>query len=160
MNRLQLSAILAGLTVCVSGCGGSSSSPAPVYAVSGKVTFKNAPVVGADVTFFNAEKNRSAFGRTDSNGEYRLTTFSSNDGAVDGKAAVSILKFVDTAPTVPEPDIESEAYVPPGYGKKKPAADARPKMEIPDRYASQTTSGLIAVVAPDGTNTINFELTD
>lgn len=141
----------------VAGCGGSGGEPPePVYKVSGVVMFKGNPVVGADITFMNTEKNRSAFGKTDDQGEYRLTTFSSNDGAVEGKSVVTISKFVSAAPPEPVADIESEAYVPPGYGPE-PEDPNDTKSDIPQKYASQETSGLVAVVGT-GENRIDFDL--
>ena len=145
------------ICVCIVGCGGEAQAPpAAVYAVSGTVTFKGQPLVGADVTFINAEKSRSAFGRTNQDGEYRLTTFSSNDGAVDGKSAVTIAKFISSAPAAVTPETESEDYQPPGFGEEEPEVEL--KSDIPAQYADQATSGLIAVVNAEGVNQIDFNL--
>jgi hypothetical protein len=141
----------------VAGCGGTTAGGSdPVFPVSGVITFNNQPVVGADVTFFNADKDRSAFGRTNDKGEYKLTTFIVNDGAVEGKSAVTIVKYAATVPTTPEADVESEAYELPEVAEAK--APPKPKSEIPARYGDQATSGLIAIVNPEGVNTIDFKL--
>ena len=145
--------------ILVAGCGGGTSAPpAPVFPVSGVVTYKGKPLSGADITFTSDTANRSAFGRTDDEGRYRLTTFSSNDGAVEGKQSVIIAKYAATAPAVPEPAVESEEYIPPGYGPEEKKEETKP--EIPEKYGSPETSGLIAVVNAPGPNEINFELTD
>src|SRR5690606_32888601 len=83
-----------GLAVLALGCGGGEvEPPAPVFPVSGKVTYKGQPVAGADITFHHESGDRSAFGRTNDEGEYKLTTFSSNDGAIEGRHGVTIIKF-------------------------------------------------------------------
>ncbi|MCA9083103.1 MAG: carboxypeptidase regulatory-like domain-containing protein [Planctomycetaceae bacterium] len=141
------------------GCGNSADAPPePVFPVSGKVTLNGEPVVGADVVFINTEKKRSAFGRTDNAGEYRLTTFSSNDGAVEGKAVVTVTKYVAAAPEAPQPDIESEDYEPPGFGGAEEEVVEAPKSEVPEKYSSDQTSGLVAVVSANGENRVDFDL--
>ncbi|MCA9049309.1 MAG: carboxypeptidase regulatory-like domain-containing protein [Planctomycetaceae bacterium] len=143
----------------LAGCGGGGAAPpAPVFPVSGVVTYKGKPLSGADVTFSSEAANRSAFGRTDDQGRYRLTTFSSNDGAVEGKQSVMISKFVAPVAAVPEPGVESEQYIPPGYGPEEKKPETKP--EIPEKYSKPETSGLIAVVNSPGPNEINFELAD
>lgn len=142
----------------VFGCGSDPGPPVPVHPVTGKVTYKGEPVVGADITFMNAEANRSAFGRTNDRGEYQLTTFSANDGAVAGKHVVTITKIESAPPTTEAAPIESEAYVPPGLGES--TEPPKPKSTFPEKFGKQDTSGLIAVVNADAPNKINFELTD
>jgi hypothetical protein len=150
------------LAVCFAfllGCGASkSTNRPPVFKVKGKVTYKGQPVVGADVTFTSESANRSAFGRTDDSGEYQLTTFSGNDGAVEGKQSVMITKTIASTQTVPEASTDSPDYIPPGYGPEPPAE--KQKYAIPAKYGNKETSGLIAVVNPDPDNVVDFELKD
>lgn len=155
MNRWVLLSLFCCITA---GCGTEQQSIEPVFPVSGVITFNGKPVVGADVTFFNAERKRSAFGRTNDRGEYQLTTFSLNDGAVEGKAVLTVSKFVAPPETTKEADIDSEAYEPPVVGGRQ-AKPKKAKPELPERYSSQATSGLIAVITPDGPNNLNFDLT-
>lgn len=161
MNTRIAAAAVVGFGLLVqcgcSGGGGKSAPPAAVFPVSGKVTYKGNPVVGADVTFTNEEAKRSAFGRTNDRGEYRLTTFSSNDGAVPGKHIVTIVKF-EPAPQVVQPDESSTDYVPPGFGQS--TAPPPPKSTFPEKYGNAATSGLIAMVNAEGGNVVNFDLTD
>lgn len=153
MRRLLWPAVL-GLAVV--GCSsGERTGSEPVYPVTGVVSYGGQPVSGATVTFFSADKNRSAFGQTDDRGEYRLTTFALNDGAVEGTHVVTIVKFAASEPSS-IPDTESEAYNPPGFGESTERTP--PKAELPDRYADQTTSGLSATVATSGANQIDFSL--
>jgi hypothetical protein len=130
-----------------------------VYPVKGTITHNGQPVVGADITFFNSEANRSAFGRTNDQGQYQLTTFSSNDGAVAGKHLVTITKVEVPPPTAAEPTVDSESYAPPGIGES--AAPEPPKSSFPAKYGDPTTSGLVAVVSAETSNDkVDFTLTD
>jgi hypothetical protein len=142
------------------GCSSRKAGPVPVHEVSGVVTYKGQPVVGADLTFFNKELDRSAFGRTDEQGRYRLTTFSINDGAVAGKHIVTIAKSETPAVAPVIPDVESPEYMPPGLGESSMPAQEPPKSSFPEKYGSQETSGLIAVVDADAPNEIDFKITD
>lgn len=158
MRRLMQCAMLTCASM-VCGCGSSAEPPVPVYPVTGTVTYKGTPVVGADITFFNKEANRSSFGRTNEQGEYQLTTFSANDGAVAGKSIVTIVKF--EAPPMATTDvasIDTEEYVPPGANQS--TDPPKPKSEFPDKYGKQETSGLVAMVNADAPNKVDFNLTD
>lgn len=143
------------------GCGdaGPKVPRPPVYPVHGVVKYNGEPVVGADVTFTSETANRSAFGRTDENGVYHLTTFSGNDGAVEGKQTVLIVKTLVATSTTQSPSIDSPDYVPPGY-ETEPVAAEEPKAIIPAKYAKAETSGLLAVVNPENDNEIDFNLVD
>lgn len=138
------------------GCEGEVLNRPPVYKVTGKVTFKGQPVANADVTFSNKDHNRSAFGRTNEDGEYELTTFQANDGAVAGKHSVFITKLQPPADTPAIAPIESEQYIPPGVGVS--TDPVKPKSDIPEKYGAEATSGLIAVVNEDNNNVANFDL--
>jgi len=148
--------VLFVLAVSVIGCGKSLDPPEPVYPVSGVITFQGMPLAGADVTFHNLDKRRSAFGRTNDRGEYRLTTFSMNDGAVEGRAVLTVIKVLPPTITKAAADTESEAYQPPGEG----VSDSPTVLTsgVPPRYASSGTSGLVANINRDGPNELNFDL--
>ncbi|MFN9718410.1 MAG: carboxypeptidase-like regulatory domain-containing protein [Planctomycetota bacterium] len=151
--RFLIVMMLACMTV---GCGGETVKRDPVYKVRGVVTYKGKPVSGADVTFNCEEKGRSAFGRTNDAGEYQLTTFANNDGAVAGKHTVAVSKIPIPASTATLAATESEEYAPPGIGKS--TDPVKPKSEIPDKYATAATSGLVAQVNADGENVYDFSL--
>lgn len=154
MNVRYLCAMI--LTGIAFGCGGETVKRDPVYKVRGVVTYKGKPVSGADVTFTCEEKGRSAFGRTNDSGEYELTTFGSNDGAVAGKHAVAISKIPVPANTPTIAPTESDDYAPPGIGKS--TDPVKPKSDIPEKYATAATSGLVAQVNSDGENVYDFSL--
>jgi len=146
------------IAVLVAGCGGSDgrTGSEPVYPVSGVITYKGKPVAYADVTFFNAEKNRSAFGKTNEKGEYKLTTFSNNDGAVEGEHKVAVLKYEQPSATTPAADVNSQAYVPPAMGES--TEPKPPKSDLPEKYGNQETSGLTATVKAEAANVVNLDL--
>ncbi len=157
---MKFSARISGLFCCVLllslvGCGSEKIDRPPVYKVRGKITFQGKPVKGADVTFMSRTANRSAFGKTDENGEYQLTTFTVNDGAVEGKQEVTVVEIPPIAPTAAIPDVENAAYEPPKPNEELKTA---PKSSLPQRYADPATSGLIAVVNKDGENVVDFDL--
>ena len=140
------------------GCSSDTSSRTPVYKVKGKVTYNGQPAASADLIFTPSEGQKGAFGRSDENGEYELTTYSSSDGAVEGKYAVAILQVPLVADTPAIASIDSEEYQPPGIGESTmPVAQ---KTTLPEKYADSATSGLIAVVNADNENVINFDLKD
>lgn len=145
------------LAAGVTGCGSEAASgPEPVYPVTGVITFQGRPVEGADVTFFNADKNRSAFGKTNAQGKFTLSTFALNDGAVEGSHVVTVAKVTPPPPSTPVAPLESEDYVPPGFGEStQPEA---PKSELPEQYANPETSELTANVQAAGPNEVNFDL--
>lgn len=139
------------------GCGSAASGPPePVFPVSGVITHKGKPVVGADVTFRNQEKKRAGFGRTDEEGRYQLTTFSQNDGAVEGKSVVTVAKYAEAVASAPVADIDSEAYQPPGIGDN--TGPAKVSGELPEKYSEGKSSGLFANVLSTGENKFDFEL--
>ena len=154
MRNLFLAAVTGMMAV---GCGSQDRTGSdPVYPVNGVITLGGRPLVQADVTFYNAEKNRSAFGRTNDKGEFKLTTFSLNDGAVEGQHVVTVVKIEAAPETAPAAATESEAYVPPALGES--TEPKPPKSEVPDKYADKATSGLTATVKAEGLNEIKLDL--
>jgi hypothetical protein len=142
----------------IAGCGGKASKREPTYKVQGKVTYKGQPVANADVAFVCEEKNRSAFGKTNEKGEFRLTTFRPNDGAVEGKHIVTVIKS-EAAEETPFVPLESAEYNPDAVAKQ---VVAKPKKStIPAKYSSAKTSDLFWTVEKDaGSEPAELELTD
>jgi len=154
---MRNSLLVAVMAIVAAGCGSQARKGAdPVYPVSGVITYGGKPVAGADVTFFCAEKNRSAFGKTNDKGEYKLTTFTANDGAVAGQHVVTVMKLETSAESAPAAATESKAYVPPALGES--TEPKPPKSELPEQYANQATSGLTATIKSDGPNQVNLDL--
>lgn len=81
-QSFTLSVVLAAV-----GCGGGSG-PVPVRGV---VKLDGQPVANASVVFIpQAPGGREAYGSTDANGAFRLTTTKPDDGALPGKYKVVI----------------------------------------------------------------------
>jgi hypothetical protein len=162
VRSMRISCLLLALCFCLigAGCGsGGAKGRMPVYKVTGKVTFNGAPVVGADVTFLCTDANKSAFGRTNDEGVYNLTTYSSNDGAVEGRHAVAIVHIpaAATDPSKPLADVTSDDYAPPEENQS--TDPVVPVSTLPKKYGDVATSGLSAVVAKDDENVHDFVLT-
>lgn len=142
------------------GCGGGASAGGgAVYKVTGKVTLSGAPLAGALVTFVSQEKKPAAIGRTNDQGEYTLTTYTSDDGAAAGRFAVVITKSVGSAASSPAP----AAAHGPGYvsgAHDAPASKAADQSAnlIPEIYGDSTKTPLSATVAASGPNQFPFDL--
>jgi hypothetical protein len=153
---------IASLLLCgvvgLLGCGGGKpASKEKLFPVNGVIKYKGEPVVGADVCFTSEEKNRSAFGRTDDQGRFKLSTFSTNDGAVEGKHVVTLkMAAATTAAAVPVADTFSADYQPPELNQ---STDPKPdKSKLPEKYGDPKTSGIIAVIGADAPNEVNLDL--
>lgn len=125
------------------GCGKSD-----LVAVTGRVTFKQAAVPDAVVRFIPAGYPE-AFGRTDADGVYQLTTVRKGDGCFPGEARIVIVPWVEGF----EPRADDAVT-----GRKPPPVKPRP--DIPARYRQAVSSPLTVTVSPDGDNVHNLELAD
>src|SRR5262245_26780612 len=88
LGHWSLVSLLMGLTLLV-GC--NSGSVSGIVPVSGKVTYKGAPVEGAIVTFVPEGSGRTATATTRASGVFSLTTVDS-PGAMPGKYKVTVDK--------------------------------------------------------------------
>lgn len=147
------------------GCGSDSGLP-KTYKVSGTVKQGGKPVDGALVTFLpSVQGAKPAIGSTNANGEFKLSTFGPSDGAVAGDYKITITKFSAppaNAPQAPQPGVIasgeiSDSYAPPASSDGKGAANANKNL-LPAKFASDSTSGLIATVAENDSNKFDFDL--
>jgi hypothetical protein len=156
--------LLVGFGCLIStGCSGSNRpATAPVHGV---VTFQGKPVAGASVTFLCPGAPRPAAGMTDETGNYRLTTFAENDGAIVGNHVVTVKKL-RSAPPASLPTVSPnagpseinkaiEAEAAESYRQQRKAEKSG--ATLPAKYASRETSDLRKEVV-DGENVINLEL--
>lgn len=149
--------LLAGVMAAACGCAKKDDGnlPARVKA-SVHVTYKAAPVEGANVTLMPAQGGgKPAFGITDAQGIAALSTFGQEDGAIPGEYQVSVQKTKVEG---------NQAPVDPANPGAMPADPSKYQSKtvdlLPTKYASPLSSGLKATVAPDGNNDFSFELTD
>src|SRR5437879_3692017 len=82
-----LSLLLSALVVTTVGRGGQSKA----VKVEGTVTLDGQPLPGATVSFMPVGNGRAASGRTDANGNFRLSTFRTDDGALPGEYKVIVM---------------------------------------------------------------------
>lgn len=151
------------------GCGdGSGIKCAPV---SGIITYNDKPVSGALVIFSREGVPRVGSGMTDAEGNFRLTTVNTDDGAPIGDCIVTISKTTVSA--------EAKQMGPEGYAKMmgekfggKSSSDFKTKgekitglpitvggSELPAKFADPQKSGLRRTVV-DGSNSFKIDLKD
>src|SRR5947209_3031632 len=86
------------------GCGG----PHTPVRVEGVVTLDGNPVEGAAISFLSeagdGKEGRMAYGTTDGEGVFRLTTLKPDDGALPGTYKVLVTKSVPVPPGVKVPN--------------------------------------------------------
>jgi hypothetical protein len=149
----------------LAGCSGSGRpATAPVR---GQVTLRGKPVAGATVTFLCPGAPRFGVGTTDQTGNYRLTTYEPNDGAVIGTHVVTVKQYFmdsDATPSAIDPSGDPRAMSKAIKGAKlrvdqQRRAAARAGSLLPAKYGSRQTSDLHKEVVP-GDNVINIELTN
>jgi hypothetical protein len=132
-----------GVLPLLVGCGGSGT--APTARVSGVITYNGQPVGDVSVTFTPTD-GRPANGITNEDGEFTLSTFGNNDGAVPGTHTVTLATGAEEE--VPMPGTpEAENYNP-------------PPPPFPPRYMDPQLSGLTAEVKQGEKNEFTFTLTD
>lgn len=146
--------------ICVlQGCN-RSDRPA-TYPVRGNVTYRGKPVAGASVTFMGPGAPRAAAGKTDEAGNFQLTTFEPNDGAVAGTHEVTVKKYASEPPQLPQ--APADGVVDPEVEAQYTAAMARwletARFAVPKKYTDRNTSDLRFEVV-DGENEFNIELVD
>jgi hypothetical protein len=146
------------------GCsgGGAGAERKPTIKVSGTIKMAGGPVADAVVTFSPQEGQPVAFGRTDSQGKYTLTTYEAGDGAVAGKYIVLVTKSSSGGAAAGGATVSHEAFVSGQASVTAHAAagktgGAAASSVLPEKYSRTTTSDLTATVAPDQT-TYDFEL--
>lgn len=151
------------LTPCLVGCGGASGRP-DLYKVTGTVTFKGAPVEGANVTFSptSAEASRSAAGATDASGKFSLTTFDTNDGAIAGEHLVTIVKVASGGDSgvITEANAKEMMARNMGTMSSGKTSEVKPELVLPAKYADAKTSGEKRTVSASDANDFKFELTE
>lgn len=155
--------LLTGITVALlvlNGCGGKNT-PVPV---SGVVTLDGQPVKGATVYFYavgDEREGRPAYGATNENGEFQLSTLGTNDGALRRKYKVVITQYVPSNPNLKMPDFPD---TPEGREAKSDfiyrnfeAKGVQPFVSaLPAIYADSNTTPLECEVK--GKMTVKFEL--
>ncbi|MEJ7592325.1 MAG: hypothetical protein WKF77_12310 [Planctomycetaceae bacterium] len=110
------------------------------------------------MTFSTAASPRTAVGVCNAAGEFKLTTFDTDDGAIPGSHVVTIAKLAtpNEAPMSPEDYLGKMQGS--GGNTQPPAKDIA--NSLPLKYASATESGLKRDVVSGESNVFNFDLTE
>jgi carboxypeptidase family protein len=137
---------LIGLALLVGCNSGSVSGTVPV---SGKVTYKGAPVEGAIVTFVPEGKGRTATATTRAGGVFSLTTVDAS-GAMPGKYKVT----VDKVEYGPGGSSSMEAAA------SGNAAERQAKRVLPAKYAEAASTPLAMEIPTGGKKDIGLSLVD
>jgi hypothetical protein len=170
IHRLQFGRLLGIFAIFgTMGCSDVSGPPVKLVEAGGIVTYKNAPLANAMVTFV-PEKGPVAMARTDLEGKFKLMTGGSTPGVAIGKVRVSVElagageKKSSTAdfqktndPAAREKMQENMKNMMQNAGKAAEEAESF----IPKRYANAETSNLeFTVTANVSDNDFKIELKD
>jgi len=140
--------LVAALFAFASGC---SDDALKTYPVTGTVTYKGEPLVGATVGFApkTAGQGDGGFARTDSKGGYKLQTTQGrvDAGTTPGEYYVTISKVEMTG---------TGKYVVDSTGERR--EEERPVSVIPEKYSS--AEGELTATVEKKNNVFNFDLTD
>jgi hypothetical protein len=167
-SGLFLLALIVSMGFATGGCSGGLKRPA-VHPVEGRVTFDGAPIEGVGVSFSPVVpgKGGAAFGKTLSDGSFRLTSTQgglAGAGAMAGEYAVMFQKFMDVDPgDVPrqtKPATTDATRQVPRWFSRQEASRSEDNNTIryvilgllPEAYAKADSSGFRATVVP-GRNT-------
>jgi len=112
------------------GCGPSRPATAPV---SGTVLLDGEPLADAAVTFTPTAGGRPAYGATDADGHFRLSTFSEGDGAILGEHIATIYKEEADDAILDEGNLAGEPADP---------SPAMPELLVPAQYTRVETCPL------------------
>lgn len=113
---------LLAAALAAAGCG-SSSGTVPVR---GAVKLDGQPLVGVSVTFVaQGNGGRDAYGSTDANGAFELTTFQPRDGALPGQYKVVILPTGEEGGSTP--------FDEPGKPEPRPKPKSK-RPQVPVKY--------------------------
>ena len=154
---LAVLALLLAALPCLGGCQRRPARPKTVP-VNVDVSYRNQPVSGATVTFVPKGGPRGAVGRTNAQGQAKLMTFVTGDGAMPGSYRVTIDKLLDEAGPTGKSQEEYEAFW--KAQKNGPAGLPPLKCELPWKYGQIEKTELTAEVSEEGTNSIRFDLVD
>jgi hypothetical protein len=153
MPRFHTFVALLIAAACLGGCGPKLPPGArPTKKVTVTVTYKGAPVEGANVTFVNQDGDPApANGRTGPDGKAKLKTYQEEDGAVLGQHKV----LIEKSESVGGSNVDQDS---PEYNPNAPPATI--KYLLPKKYSDYANSGLTAEVTEAGPNEFTFDLKD
>lgn len=130
------------LLTMLAGC---SSSPVPVYPVTGQVMLADGtPVQTGTIEFTSADGVYTARGSIERDGRFSLTTFRENDGAVAGEHRAVVVQVVSTE-DLPLHDHHHGPTVDPKFGHYRRSGLSFTVQPQPNEFQVTVT----AVTVPD-----------
>src|SRR5947209_5770455 len=143
LKNARLLMLMAAVALTSGGC-------ARTVAIKGRVTLDGRPVEGASIQFVPLDGGRGAFGTTDQDGYFSLSTFKEGDGAPKGAYKVTIAKMSDNAMKVDPSDKKAlEAQMAAIMKKSSNFRDTKnTKSSLPGIYSDPNTTPLLQTV-PD-----------
>lgn len=149
------------VSLLTTGCGGGGGPGRPdLTPVSGTVLYNGKPIAGATVTFWHEKAPRPASGITDAEGKYSLMMFEPGDGAMDGENTITVSKAGAKAATTMSPaEMAKDGALNMAKMSQQSLTEAPVKPEIPEKYASKSTSTLKENVSTSN-NVIPLQLAD
>ena len=150
MKKISCLVLFCCAALLLHGCG--PDNPYGTVVVTGTVTVDGEPMEGVTISFVPSGDGMSAFGLTDANGSYRLTTAGApfGTGAMPGTYSVTFTKL-EPVPVTSMADIQSMAG-----GQLRMS---QPVHLIPQRYSTPETAGFDPVeVVTRGRNHFEFNL--
>ena len=163
MSALRGTLILLPLLVLVVGCPSGGGGQLPTFSVTGKVTQNGSPVPGASITFSPVDNSKpAAWGRSDAQGMYTLSTYGSGDGAVAGDYKVMVSKSAPGSTgsneVAHDPTGQNVPSGPPSHNSAGGGAGgAAGGSLLPEKYASAATTPLHKTVEKSE-NVLDLEL--
>ncbi len=155
--RLFVFSVIATGLVWGQGCGTPKPEAPPTYPVSIKISYRDQPVEGANVTLIPQEQSgRGASGVTDAGGVARVGLPGLADGAVPGKYWVTVAKVEGTQS---DPNLSAEEFYKQQSAKPN-ASPESPKHLLPVKYLSAQSGGLECTVQEQQNQVFEFDLTD
>ena len=125
--------------------------------VKGTVKYKGKPVSGAIVSLAMEGAARGATGTTDDNGNYKLTTFDTNDGAIVGTHKVTVVKPIATPLGKAPAELTADDLL--KITSEGKLQEVTKSDELPAKYADLKTTKLQLTIEA-GDNEKNIELED
>lgn len=157
--------VMLGLVCAVAGCPDSGPRLVPA---GGTITYKNAPLAGANIVIQYADKS-SGTGRSDDKGAFTIVHSNGKPGAVPGtglKVGVVKMPVEYDAANMKMPEVTGIPTTQPGNpmfdaqkGKIGPDIKAKPaKSELPANLASPETSGITIDIPSDGKTDLKIDI--
>ena len=146
------------------GCNSGTAGNPKTVPVTGTVMYKSEPVEGATVSFWAQKAPRAAVGVTNAKGEFSLSMFGANDGAIPGENKITVGKVAaGAAGPSSDPNLmlnDPTAMAKAAGGGADGSVPEAPKALLPEKYGATSSTPLKETVTTSGPNKFVLQLTD